>query len=143
MAEQTPMNLDPLKETKYDFPRDHNGFGRHPPNPEWPNGAKIAVSFVINYEEGAERTVLNGDAQSENMLWEQAHIAPRMGERAVNVESDYDYGSRRGVWRLLNILEEKNFPCTVYAVGMALEKNPQVAKAFVDGGHEVASHGYR
>ncbi|KAJ9142991.1 Glycoside hydrolase/deacetylase, beta/alpha-barrel [Pleurostoma richardsiae] len=143
MSYEAPMNIDPLRGTQYDFPRDHVGFGRHPPNPQWPNGAKIAVSFVINYEEGAERTTLNGDPQSENMLWEQAHIAPRVGERAVNVESDYDYGSRRGVWRLLNILEEHKMQSTVYAVGMALEKNPDVVKAFVDGGHEIASHGYR
>ncbi|CAK7228322.1 hypothetical protein SCUCBS95973_006840 [Sporothrix curviconia] len=140
---EVPENGDPLRSTKYDFARDHVGFGRHPPNPEWPNGAKIAVSFVINYEEGAERTVLNGDAQSENMLWEQAHIAPRLGERAVNVESDYDYGSRRGVWRLLNTLEEHDYPATIYAVGMALEKNPAVVEAFASGGHEIASHGYR
>ena len=143
MAYEAAVNKDPLKGTKYDFPRNHVGFGRRPPNPEWPNGAKIAVSFVINYEEGAERTTLNGDAQSENMLWEQSHIAPRMGERAMNVESDYDYGSRRGVWRLLSTLEDHKFPATVYAVGMALEKNPSVVKAFIDGGHEIASHGYR
>jgi peptidoglycan/xylan/chitin deacetylase (PgdA/CDA1 family) len=143
MPPSWPNNRDPLRDTKYDFPRDHIGFGRHPPNPQWPNNAKIAVSFVINYEEGAERTVQNGDSQSENHLWEQTHIAPRQGERAVNVESDYDYGSRRGVWRLLNILEEKGYTCTVYAVGMALEKNPEVVKGFLEGGHEIASHGYR
>lgn len=143
MPLESIINSDPLEGTKYDYPRDHVGFGRQLPDPNWPKSAKIAVSFVINYEEGAERTVLNGDEQSENMLWEQAHIAPRIGERAVNVESDYDYGSRRGVWRLLNILGHHNFPSTIYAVGMALEKNPDVVKAFVDGGHEIASHGYR
>jgi len=143
MAYETPKNLDPLQGTKYDFPRDHIGYGRSPPNPRWPNGAKIAVSFVINYEEGAERTVQNGDSGSEQHLWEQTNIAPRLGERAVNVESDYDYGSRRGVWRLLNTLEEHKFPATIYAVGMALEKNPEVVKGFIKGGHEIASHGYR
>jgi peptidoglycan/xylan/chitin deacetylase (PgdA/CDA1 family) len=143
MVNDAPANIDPLRNSKFDFPRDHVGFGRHRPDPQWPNGAKIAVSFVVNYEEGAERTALNGDAQSENALWEQCHITPRIGERAVNVESDYDYGSRRGVWRLLNMLEEYKAPCTVYAVGMALEKNPSVVQAFLDGGHEIASHGYR
>ncbi|KUJ06857.1 chitin deacetylase 1 [Mollisia scopiformis] len=136
-------SVDPLQGTKYDFPRDSVGFGRKSLNPEWPNGAKIAVSFVINYEEGAERTVLNGDERSENALWEQSHVPFRMGERATNVESDYDYGSRVGVWRLLDIFERHRMPVTAYAVGMALEKNPEVAKAFVDGGHEVASHAYR
>lgn len=143
MAYEESPNKDPLRGTKYDFPRDHIGFGRNRPSPAWPNGAYIAVSFVINYEEGAERSVLNGDEQSEPNLWEQAHIAPRMGERAVNVESDYDYGSRRGVWRLLDIFEDFSFPVTVFAVGMALEKNPIVAEAFKKGGHEIASHGYR
>ncbi|KAL4876885.1 hypothetical protein BJY04DRAFT_222561 [Aspergillus karnatakaensis] len=143
MTSKQSLNIDPLRGTKYDFPRDHVGFGRHAPNPAWPKGAKIALSFVINYEEGAERTPLNGDAQSENHLWEQSNIAPRMGERAANSESDYDYGSRRGVWRLLDLFEAQNLPVTVYAVGMALEKNPEVARACIAGGHEIASHGYR
>lgn len=136
-------NVDPLQGTKYDFPRDHVGYGRESLKLAWPNGAKIAVSFVINYEEGAERTLLNGDGQSENRLWEQADIPPRIGERAMNVESDYDYGSRVGVWRLLNMFEEHNMPITWYAVGQAFEKNPEVAKASTQNGHEVASHAYR
>lgn len=86
---------------------------------------------------------MNGDPQSENRLWEQADIAPRQGERAMNVESDYDYGSRVGVWRLLDLFEDHSFPTTCYAVGMAFEKNPEVAKAFTQNGHEVASHAYR
>ncbi|RQM04849.1 hypothetical protein DH86_00004071, partial [Scytalidium sp. 3C] len=92
---------------------------------------------------GAERTPLNGDLQSENRLWEQSDIQPRIGERAMNVESDYDYGSRVGIWRLLELFESHGFPTTIYAVGQALEKNREVAEALPKGGHEIASHAYR
>lgn len=138
-------NADPSAGTKYDFgPRDLAGYGRHPPNPQWPGGAKIAVSFVVNYEEGAERTVVNGDDQSESALWEQGGDRPgRIGERAVNTESDYEYGSRVGIWRMLNLFEAHEMPITCYAVGQALEMNPAVAKALQEGGHEIASHAYR
>ncbi|KAF2165134.1 carbohydrate esterase family 4 protein [Zasmidium cellare ATCC 36951] len=128
---------------KFDFPRDLKGYGRHPPNPQWPNNAKIAVSFVINYEEGAERTVLNGDATSESSLWEQTDRPGRPGERAFNSESDYEYGSRVGIWRILDTFEAHRMPVTVYAVGQALEMNPEVVPAFREGGHEIASHAYR
>lgn len=137
-------NADPDKGTTYDFPRDLLGYGRHPPLANWPHSALIAVSFVINYEEGAERSVLNGDAQSESSLHEQGGDRPgRIGERAINVESDYEYGSRVGVWRLLDLFEAHGMPVTCYAVGQALEKNPAVARALMEGGHEVASHAYR
>lgn len=158
------QNGDPDKDTIYDFPRDLVGYGRHPSHPHWPGDAKIAVSFVINYEEvpppltftpfppltplthpqGAERSVLNGDAQSESSLHEQSGDRPgRIGERAINVESDYEYGSRVGIWRLLNLFEAHKMPITCFAVGQALEKNPEVAMALMSGGHEVASHAYR
>ncbi|EXJ86856.1 hypothetical protein A1O3_03810 [Capronia epimyces CBS 606.96] len=136
-------NMDPLQGTKYDFERDLVGYGRDSIDPKWPGGAKIAVAFVINYEEGAERSLLNGDGQTESVLWEQAHVPERIGSRDPKIESDYDYGSRVGVWRLLNMFEKSNIRTTINAVGQALEKNPPVAKAFVAGGHEVASHGYR
>ena len=136
-------NVDPEQATKYDFPRDLIGYGRDSFDPQWPNGAKIAVSFVINYEEGGERSLLEGDTQTESVLWEQAHVPVRVNSRDPKIESDYEYGSRVGVWRLLNMFEKYGVPVTAYAVGQALEKNPLVAKAFVDGGHEVASHGYR
>ena len=136
-------NLDPLKDTKFDFARDFIGYGRQPPNASWPNGAKIAVSFVINYEEGAERTVQNGDATSEPFLWEQSGTRLREGERCMESESDYEYGSRVGIWRMLNLFEAHGMLITCYAVGQALEKNPEVAKALIGGGHEVASHAYR
>ena len=136
-------NIDPTKGTKYDFPRDLIGYGRDSLHPQWPNRAKIAVSFVINYEEGGERSLLDGDSQTESVLWEQAHVPVRINSRDPKIESDYEYGSRVGVWRLLNMFEKHAVPVTAYAVGLALERNPSVAKAFVDGGHEIASHGYR
>lgn len=137
-----PSN-DPTRGTSYDFPRDLIGYGRDSFDPQWPDGAKIAVSFVINYEEGGERSLLEGDTQTESVLWEQPHVPVRINSRDPKVESDYEYGSRVGVWRLLNMFERFDVPVTAYAVGMALEKNPLVAKALVDGGHEIASHGYR
>jgi peptidoglycan/xylan/chitin deacetylase (PgdA/CDA1 family) len=136
-------NIDPNQGTKYDFPRDLIGYGRDSFDPQWPKGAKVAVSFVINYEEGAERSLLEGDSQTESVLWEQAHVPVRVNSRDPKIESDYEYGSRVGVWRLLNLFDKHKVPITAYAVGQALEKNPAVAKAFVEGGHEVASHGYR
>jgi peptidoglycan/xylan/chitin deacetylase (PgdA/CDA1 family) len=94
--------------------------------------------------QGAERSVLNGDSQSESSLHEQGGDRPgRIGERAINVESDYEYGSRVGIWRMLNLFEAHGMPITCYAVGQALEKNTEVAKALQSGGHEIASHAYR
>ncbi|KXT01579.1 hypothetical protein AC578_6355 [Pseudocercospora eumusae] len=136
-------NSDPHAGTKYDFERDFVGYGRHPPQAQWPNDAKIAVSFVINYEEGAEQNVQNGDGQSENALTEQSDRPPRPGQRSMNTESDFEYGSRVGIWRMLNTFEAHNMPVTIYAVGQALEKNPAVIQAFKDGEHEIASHAYR
>ncbi|KAK1045573.1 hypothetical protein LTR33_015170 [Friedmanniomyces endolithicus] len=145
-AKEAPLDaasLDPDAGTKYDFPRGLVGYGRHPPDAQWPGGAKIAVSFVINYEEGPERNVLNGDPESETALWEQAERPARSGERAINAESDYEYGSRVGIWRMLNLFEAHKIPITAYAVGQALEMNPAVATALKEGGHEIASHAYR
>lgn len=93
--------------------------------------------------QGSERCVTNGDEQSENRLWEQSDKPAQKGERSLNVESDYDYGSRVGVWRLLNCFEKHDMPVTIYAIGQAIEKNPEVAEAFTKNGHEIASHGYR
>ena len=128
----------------HDFPRDLIGYGPDPPAARWPNNAKIAISFVINYEEGAENCVLNGDPTSEAALWESAgRYPPKVGERAVNIESDYEYGSRVGVWRIMKLLEKHEFKFTVYAVGKAIEDNPEVALRANRGGSEVASHAYR
>ncbi|MCK6444131.1 allantoinase PuuE [Elstera cyanobacteriorum] len=125
------------------YPRDMIGYGAEPPHAQWPNGAKIAVSFVLNYEEGGENCVLHGDKASEAFLSEIIGAQPIPDARHMNMESIYEYGSRAGVWRLLRLFQEFNMPLTVYAVGMALERYPALAEEFVRMGHEVASHGYR
>jgi allantoinase len=125
------------------YPRDLAGYGRDPPHPRWPNAARIAVQFVLNYEEGAENCVLHGDAASETFLSEIADAVAYPGMRHMNMESIYEYGSRAGVWRLLRAFEERGLALTVFAAGMALERNPEAAAAFVAGAHEVASHGWR
>ncbi|KIX95230.1 uncharacterized protein Z520_09147 [Fonsecaea multimorphosa CBS 102226] len=128
----------------HDFPRDLIGYGPDPPAAPWPNNAKLALSFVINYEEGGENSVLNGDPTSEASLWESAgRYPPRQQQRAVNVESDYEYGSRVGVWRIMALFERHKFKWTLYAVGKAVEANPEVARRTVRSGAEVASHCYR
>ena len=123
--------------------RNFVGFGRHRPNPQWPADAPLAVSFVLNYEEGAERTIESGDGETETYLHELAGIQPKRSSPDLNVESAYEYGSRAGVWRLLSLFEEYQAPVTVFAVGQALELNPAVGPEFVAAGHEVASHHYR
>ena len=126
-----------------DYPRDFLGYGANPPDPKWPNGAKLALSFVLNYEEGGENTVLNGDAGSELYLHEVPGGSPILGERNRTVESQFDYGARAGVWRILRAFAARELPLTVYGVGRALELNPTVTRAFADAGHEVASHAWR
>jgi allantoinase len=125
------------------YPRDMIGYGRNPPRADWPGNARIAVQFVLNYEEGAENSVLHGDAASEIFLSEIVSATPFVGQRHMSMESLYEYGSRAGVWRLLRVFERRGLPLTVFAVGMALLRNPDVARAFVECGHEVASHGWR
>ncbi|KAG7837463.1 hypothetical protein KL942_004351 [Ogataea angusta] len=126
-------------------PRDLIGYGETAPDPRWPNGTKIALSFVLNYEEGSEVCPENGDAVTEVLATELGPgVQPSVGGvRDVNIESLYEYGSRCGVWRVLRLFEEHDTKLTIFAVGQALEKNPQAGKAFVRGGHEVASHGWR
>jgi putative urate catabolism protein len=126
-----------------EHPRDFLGYGPTPPDPRWPGGARLALSFVLNYEEGGENTVLNGDAGSETYLHEVPGGTPRLGERDLATETQYDYGARAGVWRILRLFAERKLPLTVYAVGRALELNPTVGRAFAEAGHEVASHGWR
>ena len=125
------------------YPRDLVGYGRHPPHAKWPHGARIAVQFVLNYEEGAENCILHGDAGSETFLSEIPNAVAFAGARHMNMESIYEYGSRAGLWRLLRAFEERGLPLTVFAAGMALARNPEAAAAFVAGAHEVASHGWR
>ena len=123
--------------------RDLVGYGGRPPDPRWPGGARVAVQFVLNVEEGAEQTILNGDAESEAYLHELPGRPPRVGERDLSVEGMYEYGARAGVWRILDLFSARDLPLTAFAVGRALELNPEVGRASSAAGHEVAGHGYR
>ena len=125
------------------YPRDLVGYGAHPPDPAWPGGARIAVSIVLNYEEGSENSVLHGDASSETVLTDMDRPAALHGERDLAVEQIFEYGARVGVWEVMRLLRSRRVEATVYAVGMALERNPAVAAAFADWGVEVACHGQR
>jgi len=125
------------------YPRDLRGYGPTPPDPRWPNGARLALSFVLNYEEGGENTVLNGDAASEIYLHEVPGGSPLVGARNRTVETQFDYGARAGVWRIMRLFAARGLKFTVYGVGRALELNPDVTRAFAEQGHEVASHGWR
>ena len=125
------------------YPRDLIGYGRNIPHPHWPNEARIAVQFVINYEEGGENCVLHGDKASETFLSEIIGAKPVVGARHMNMESFYEYGSRAGFWRLYRLFTSRQLPVTVYAVAMALERNPEAAAAMVEADWEIASHGYR
>jgi len=123
--------------------RDLVGYGANPPHPRWPNEARVAVQFVLNIEEGAESCILNGDACSEAYLHELQGRPPREGERDLSVEGMYEYGSRAGVWRILHLFGERKLPLTAFAVGRALELNPEIGHALAASGHEIAGHGYR
>ena len=122
--------------------RDMVGYGSKDQRIKWPNNARIAVQIVLNYEEGAENCVLNGDNNSEVFLSEIIGAQPVKG-RHINMESLYEYGSRAGFWRLHKLFQEKKIPITVFGVGLALEKNPEVCKAIIEADYEVASHGWR
>lgn len=125
------------------YPRDMVGYGRTTPDPSWPGGARIAVQFVINYEEGGENCILHGDVASEAFLSEIVGAQPLPGVRHVNMESIYEYGSRAGFWRLHRLFTSRGMPVTVYAVAMALARNPEAAAAMKEAGWEIASHGLR
>ncbi|HTV50703.1 MAG TPA: allantoinase PuuE [Steroidobacteraceae bacterium] len=122
--------------------RDMVGYGPRPPHPRWPGNARIAVQFVLNYEEGAERCVLDGDPASEVFLSEIIG-AQAFPMRHMSMESLYEYGSRAGVWRVLRAFERRRLPLTVFAVAVALQRNPEAAAAFTELGHEIACHGLR
>lgn len=124
------------------YPRDLAGYGATPPHPRWPGGARLALQFVLNYEEGAENSVLHGDTASEAFLSEIVG-ASAFADRHMSMESLYEYGSRAGVWRVLRAFRERAMPLTVFGVAMALERHPAVVDAFLADGHEIASHGYR
>jgi putative urate catabolism protein len=124
------------------YPRDLVGYGRTPPHPQWPGDARIALQFVLNYEEGAENCVLHGDPASEVFLSEIIG-AQAFPARHMSMESIYEYGSRVGAWRLLREFEQRGLPLTVFGVSMALESHPELTAALVELGHEIACHGWR
>jgi putative urate catabolism protein len=124
------------------YPRELAGYGRHVPHARWPGGARIAVQFVLNYEEGAENCVLDGDAGSETFLSEIIG-APSFAARHMSMESIYEYGARAGLWRLLRLFEERRLPLTVFGVARALQRNREAVSAFLELGHEIACHGLR
>ena len=119
------------------------GYGGHLPDPKWPDRARLALQFVINYEEGGENNILHGDPASEAFLSEIIGAQPWPGIRHANMESIYEYGSRAGLWRLHRLFTERNLPVTVYGVAMALERNPAAVRAMLEADWEIASHGYR
>ncbi|BGP12771.1 hypothetical protein JCM10213v2_000688 [Rhodosporidiobolus nylandii] len=124
--------------------RDYVGYGAHPPNPNWPQGAKVAVSFVLNYEEGGERCVEDGDPHAETVLHEFGNLlAAPLGERDPATETQFMYGSRVATWRIMNLFKKHNIPSTIYAVALALERQPELAAYFEENGHEVASHCFK
>jgi len=124
------------------YPRDLVGYGRNPPQANWPGQARIAVQFVLNYEEGGENATLHGDPGSEQFLSEMFN-PPSFADRHLTMEGIYEYGSRVGVWRILREFEKRSLPLTVFGVSMALQRHPELTAAFVDLGHEIACHGWR
>ncbi|SPD68980.1 Allantoinase (plasmid) [Cupriavidus taiwanensis] len=124
------------------YPRDLTGYGAQPPHARWPGGARIAVQFVLNYEEGGENCVLHGDAASEQFLSEIVGAAA-YPDRHMSMEGIYEYGSRAGVWRILREFEKRGLPLTIFGVSMALQRHPELTRAFVELGHEIACHGWR
>jgi putative urate catabolism protein len=133
--------MAPMADPKY--PRDLIGYGRTPPDPRWPGGARIAVQFVVNYEEGGENSVLHGDPASEAFLSEVVGAQPWPGKRHMNMESIYEYGSRAGFWRVWRLFTERQIPVTVYGVATALMRNPAAVAAMKEADWEIASHGLK
>lgn len=124
------------------YPRDLAGYGRNPPHAQWPGGARVALQFVLNYEEGGENNVLHGDPASETFLSEIIGAAA-FPARHMSMESLYEYGSRAGLWRLLRMFEERKLPLTIFGVSMALKRHPEAVAAFRELGHEIACHGLK
>ena len=125
------------------YPRDMTGYGQRQPHPEWPDNARVAVQFVVNYEEGGENNILHGDSHSEAFLSEIVGAKPYEGARHMNMESMYEYGSRSGFWRLHRIFDQRQVPVTVFAVAMAMQRNQPAVDAMMNSNWEIASHGYR
>ncbi|WP_395611743.1 allantoinase PuuE [Allosphingosinicella sp.] len=129
--------------TDTSYPRNLIGYGPSPPHAAWPGGARIAVQLVLNYEEGAEACVLDDDPASEVFLSDIANAQPVQGARHMSMEQMYEYGSRAGVWRLLRLFDRYDVPVTVFGVALAMQRNPAAVEAFLEAGHEIASHGWR
>ena len=129
--------------TAANYPRDLVGYGSTPPNPKWPGEARLALEFVLAYETGGETSILHGDQGSEAMLTDIAGMPSVPAARNMLAESTFEYGSRVGFWRIMRLFEERGIKASVFAVAMALSRNPAAAKAIVDAGHEVVCHGYR
>ncbi len=130
-----------MSDATYD--RDLVGYGAEPPHPKWPGDARVAVQFVLNFEEGGENCILHGDPASEKFLSEIVGAVAYEGVRHPSMESIYEYGARAGVWRVLRLFAERDLPLTCFAVAMAMERNPDPIHAMVEAGHEIATHGYR
>ena len=126
-----------------DYPRDLIGYNAHPPHAYWPDDARVAVQFVLNYEEGGENSILHGDPASEIFLSEIIGAEPFQNARHMSMESIYEYGSRAGVWRILDLFRARKIPITLFAVAMAMQRHPHVIEQALKDGHEIASHGYR
>ncbi len=124
------------------YPRDLIGYGRSLPDPQWPGNARLAMQFAVNYEAGGESNILHGDAASEGAL-SDTPFGPLVGRRNWLVESAYEYGSRRGIWRLFDLFQQRRLKVCLFGVVMALERNPEVARAFASAGHEIVAHGYK
>jgi putative urate catabolism protein len=133
--------MSPPSSTEY--PRDLAGYGRNTPDPRWPGGARVALQFVVNFEEGGENSILHGDAASEAFLSDVLGAQPWRGQRHLNVESMFEYGSRAGFWRLWRLFTARSIPVTVFGVASALYRNPQVVAAMREAGWEIASHGLK
>ncbi len=125
-----------MADTRY--PRDLHGYGRNPPDPRWPGGARVAVQFVVNFEEGGENNILHGDRASEAFLSDVLGAQPWPGKRHANIESMFEYGSRAGFWRLWRIFTERQLPTTVFGVATALKRSPQIVAAMKEAGRRSA-----
>jgi putative urate catabolism protein len=125
------------------YPRDLAGYGRNPPNPRWPGQARVAIQFVVNFEEGGENCVLHGDGASESFLTDVLNVEPWPAQRHMSVESMFEYGSRAGFWRLWRIFTMRKLPVTVFGVASALARNPQIVSGMREAGWDVASHGLK
>src|ERR1700722_185322 len=123
-----------------DYPRALAGYGRNPPGARWPGGARVAVQFVVNFEEGGENSILHGDPHSEAFLSDVLGAAPWYGQRHMNVESMFEYGSRAGFWRLWRLFTARRMPVTVFGVATALQRNPEIVAAMQEAGWDIASH---